>query len=72
GLNVVQGARLAGAARIIAVDILDNKLALAEQFGATHLINSRREDPVERVRALTGGLGADYAFEVIGLPQTIL
>src|SRR5262249_29996191 len=71
GLNVVQGAKLAGAARVIAVDVRDNKLEFARELGATHLINSTREDPIERVKALTGGLGADYAFEVIGLPQTI-
>jgi S-(hydroxymethyl)glutathione dehydrogenase/alcohol dehydrogenase len=71
GLNVVQGARLAGAARIIAVDVRDNKLEFARAMGATHLINAAREDVVERVRALTGGYGADYAFEVIGNPATI-
>jgi S-(hydroxymethyl)glutathione dehydrogenase / alcohol dehydrogenase len=71
GLNVVQGARLAGAARIIAVDILDNKLDMARHFGATHTINARGQDPVEQVRQLTGGWGADYAFEVIGHPLTI-
>lgn len=71
GLNVVQGARLAGAARVIAVDVRDNKLEFAREMGASHLINSTREDVVERVKALTGGYGADYAFEVIGLPQTI-
>jgi S-(hydroxymethyl)glutathione dehydrogenase/alcohol dehydrogenase len=71
GLNVCQGARLAGAARIIAVDVLDNKLELAREFGATHLINASREDVVERARALTGGYGVDYAFEVIGNPRTI-
>ena len=71
GLNVVQGARLAGAARIIAVDIRDNKLEFAREMGATHLINSTKEDVIERVKALTGGQGADYAFEVIGNPKTI-
>lgn len=71
GLNVVQGARLAGAARIIAVDLLDNKLEFAREMGATHLINGGREDAIERVKALTGGYGADYAFEVIGQPKTI-
>jgi S-(hydroxymethyl)glutathione dehydrogenase / alcohol dehydrogenase len=71
GLNVVQGARLAGAARIIGVDIVEHKLDLARQFGATHVINARAEDPVEAVRRLTGGWGADYAFEVIGNPRTI-
>lgn len=71
GLNVVQGALLAGAARIIGVDVIDHKLELARDFGATHVINARRDDPVEGVRRLTGGWGADYAFEVIGNPQTI-
>jgi S-(hydroxymethyl)glutathione dehydrogenase/alcohol dehydrogenase len=71
GLNAVQGARLAGAARVIAIDLLDNKLEFAREFGATHLVNSSREDPVAAVQRITGGLGADYAFEVIGLGKTI-
>ena len=71
GLNVIQAAALVGAARIIAVDIRDNKLKYAEQFGATHCVNGSHEDVVSRVRALTGGFGADYAFEVISQPKTI-
>jgi S-(hydroxymethyl)glutathione dehydrogenase/alcohol dehydrogenase len=71
GLNVIQGARLAGAARIIAVDVVDKKLEFAREMGATHLINARTADPVEASRALTGGFGVDYAFEVIGNPRTI-
>ncbi|MDI3341895.1 MAG: Zn-dependent alcohol dehydrogenase [Sphaerobacter sp.] len=71
GLNVVQGAALAGAARIIAVDLVDRKLELARAFGATHTVNAGREDPVAAVQRLTGGWGADYAFEVIGHPATI-
>ncbi len=71
GLNVIQVAALVGAARIIAVDIRDNKLKYAEQFGATHCINGSHEDVVSRVRALTSGFGADYAFEVINQPKTI-
>ena len=71
GLNVVQGAALAGAAKIIAVDLHDHKLELAREFGATHGINAREGDTIERVRELTGGWGADYAFEVIGNPRTI-
>jgi len=71
GLNAVQGAALAGAGRIIAVDVVPYKIDLAEQFGATHGINAAKEDVVARVRELTGGIGADYAFEVIGLPATI-
>ena len=70
GLNVVQGAKLAGARMIIAADLLDNKLQFAKQFGATHTINAREEDVVKRVRELTGGFGADYAFDAIGSPTT--
>lgn len=70
GLNVVQGARLAGAETIIAVDVDDAKLALARTLGATHLVNGVREDPRERVRSLTGGRGADYAFEAAGREET--
>jgi len=72
GLNVVQGARLAGAATIIACDLLDNKLAFAKEFGATHTINVAQHDLVEAVRALTGGRGADYAFDAIGSEKTTL
>jgi S-(hydroxymethyl)glutathione dehydrogenase / alcohol dehydrogenase len=72
GLNVVQGARLAGAARIIACDLLDNKLEYALDFGATHTINGRREEVVAKVRELTDGRGVDYAFDAIGGEQTTL
>lgn len=71
GLNVLQGARLAGATRIIAVDLVPEKLELARQFGATHVIRADDGDVGQRISQLTGGYGADYAFEVIGLPQTI-
>jgi S-(hydroxymethyl)glutathione dehydrogenase / alcohol dehydrogenase len=70
GLNVVQGAKLAGAKTIIAVDLLDNKLQMATQFGATHIINAKREDVVKRVREITGGLGADFSFDAIGTAPT--
>ena len=53
GLNVIQGAALAGAEKIIAVDLLDNKLEMARQFGATHTVNASAGDPVEQVRSLT-------------------
>ena len=69
GLNCIQGAAIAGATTIIAIDLLDNKLELGREFGATHTINASREDPVEGVRALTGGAGAHYAFEAIGLVE---
>jgi S-(hydroxymethyl)glutathione dehydrogenase/alcohol dehydrogenase len=70
GLNVIQGAALAGAYPIIAVDLLERKLEMARQFGATHFVNASKEDPVEAVCVLTEG-GVDYAFEVIGNPQAI-
>jgi Zn-dependent alcohol dehydrogenase len=72
GLNIVQGARLAGAGRIIACDLLDKKLEFARQFGATHTINAQREKVADQVRALTGGRGADYAFDGIGSEATTL
>ncbi|MCU0259247.1 MAG: zinc-binding dehydrogenase, partial [Solirubrobacteraceae bacterium] len=71
GLNVIQGAAIAGAQMIIAVDMADKKLELAQQFGATHVVNPSTDgDAVQKIMALTGG-GADYAFEAIGLPATI-
>ena len=71
GLNVVQGARLQGAAEIIAVDVNEAKLALARRLGATAIVHAGRHDPVSRVMELTGERGADVTFEVVGLPQTI-
>jgi S-(hydroxymethyl)glutathione dehydrogenase/alcohol dehydrogenase len=65
GLNIIQGANLAGAWPIIAVDTLDSKLALAERFGASHLVNAAKEQPALKVHEITGG-GADFAFEAIG------
>ncbi|MGD0114642.1 MAG: Zn-dependent alcohol dehydrogenase [Dehalococcoidia bacterium] len=65
GLNVVQGANLVGACPIIAIDTKDEKLALAKQFGATHVVNPAKEHPVLKVHEITGG-GADFAFEAIG------
>ncbi|MCX6021908.1 MAG: Zn-dependent alcohol dehydrogenase [Chloroflexi bacterium] len=70
GLSVIQGCVIAGATRIIAVDILPNKLAWAEQFGATHVIDARSEDVEARVMQLTGS-GVDYAFEAIAAIPTI-
>ena len=70
GLNVVQGAALAAADPIIAIDVLERKLEMAKQFGATHFVNASKEDPVKAVHSLTGD-GADYAFEVIGNPEAI-
>ena len=71
GLNVIQGALLAGASRIIAVDLLDSKLKLAREFGATDTVNGSKGDAEGEIRGLTGGKGVDYAFEVIGSPKVI-
>ena len=69
GLNVLQGARLAGATTIIAVDVKDAALTFARSFGATHTVNARTEDAVARVQVLTGG-GAHFAFEAYGSGAT--
>jgi S-(hydroxymethyl)glutathione dehydrogenase/alcohol dehydrogenase len=71
GLNVIQGAVIAGAERIFAVDVVPKKLDFARSFGATDLVNASDCDPVEAIQDLTGGEGVDYAFEVIGNPKTI-
>ncbi|HXX37082.1 MAG TPA: Zn-dependent alcohol dehydrogenase [bacterium] len=70
GLNVVQGARIAGAVTIIGVDLLNHRLEAARRFGATHTVNARASDPVQTVLELTRG-GADYAFEVIGRAASV-
>jgi S-(hydroxymethyl)glutathione dehydrogenase / alcohol dehydrogenase len=72
GQAVIQGARIAGASRILAIDPVEMKRKTAEQVGATDLVDTNAGDPVEQVKALTGGRGVDYAFEVIGLPETTL
>lgn len=69
GISIVQGARVAGAAEIVAVDLVDSKLEDAKRFGATHAV---KPDELDAVRnEITAGQGFDYAFEAIGLPQTI-
>ena len=70
GDAAVLGSWLAGAKTIIAVDIDDRKLDWAKGFGATHTINSRTADPVEGIKELTGGFGADVVIEAIGRPET--
>ena len=70
GDAAIEGSRLAGAHTIIAVDIDPRKLEWAREFGATHTVNSAEEDPVEAIRALTGGNGVDVAIEAVGLPVT--
>jgi Zn-dependent alcohol dehydrogenase len=69
GLSVVQGGVLANASRIIAVDLLDNKLEYARSVGATDTINSSQVDAVAAIKELTGGVGVDYAFDAIGSPK---
>jgi len=71
GLFVIQALRWAGASRIIAVDLEDNRLALARELGATDTINSGAGDPVAEIMRLTGGRGADLAFEVVGISPTL-
>ena len=70
GLQVIAGARLAGAQPIVAVDRVPEKLELARAQGATHMVDASAEEPLDAVRRLTDG-GADFAFEVIGRPETI-
>ncbi|MBP3043431.1 S-(hydroxymethyl)mycothiol dehydrogenase [Arthrobacter jiangjiafuii] len=70
GIAAVAGAQLAGATTIIAVDIDAKKLELAKAQGATHVINSKEEDPVEAIRALTSGNGADVVIDAVGRPET--
>ena len=69
GDGAVAGAKLAGATTIIAVDIDDRKLEWAKEFGATHTVNSSEENPVHRIKEITGGHGADVTIEAIGLPE---
>jgi len=71
GLNVIQGALIAGAATVVAVDIHQAKMDLAEQFGATIAVDSRKDDPVSAVMAATAQRGADVVFEVVGSRRTI-
>lgn len=70
GLSCVQGAALAGALDVIAIDVHDDKLELAQRLGATAVVNARDVDPVAAVRELTGG-GVDYSFEAVGSARTI-
>ncbi|MFE0265659.1 S-(hydroxymethyl)mycothiol dehydrogenase [Nocardiopsis alba] len=70
GNAVVAGARLAGANRIIAVDLEERKLEWARGFGATHTVDARVSDPVEAIRDLTDGFGADVVIDAVGLPKT--
>src|SRR5688572_29914153 len=69
GDAAIAGAKLAGATTIVAVDIDDRKLEWARKFGATHTVNSRESDPVEAIKALTGGFGVDVAIDAVGHPK---
>ena len=71
GLNSVQGAAISGAQKIIALDLLDNKLEAAKGFGATHTINPTSENAQEAVYNLTDGRGADYVFVTVGSVKAI-
>ncbi len=71
GLSIVQGARIGGARRIIAVDRFDAKLELARELGATETVNAAETDPVAAIRELTGGDGVNHAFEAVGLPALV-
>ncbi len=71
GLNAIQMASLMGAGRVIAVDVIDQKLDWAREFGATDLVNAAEQDPVTRIHHLCGRGGADYAIEAIGGAKTI-
>ncbi len=70
GLSAVMAARIVGCQYIIAVDVHDNRLALARELGATHILNGKHVDVVEEVRKLTGG-GSHYAVETTGVPQVV-
>ena len=69
GLSVIMGAKLANARHIVAIDMLDNKLAVAKELGATHTVNASKEDPVERTVLDIGPV--DYAFECVGIPALV-
>lgn len=72
GQAVVQGARIAGASTIIAIDLSAGRREAALRVGATHALDPADGDPVEQVHALTGGRGADHSFEVVGLPELMV
>jgi alcohol dehydrogenase len=71
GLSAIMGARTIGANPIIAVDQLDDKLKLANEVGATHVVNAAQDDPVAAIRELTRG-GVDYAFESVGSEAVLI
>ncbi len=66
GINSIQAAAYSGAYPIIAVDMVESKMKMAKDFGATHTVNAKNVDPIEAVKGLTGGIGADYVFVTVG------
>ena len=70
GLSAIMGARLYSPSHIVAIDLADSRLEAAKQFGADVIVNNSRQDPLEVVRSLTGGLGADVTIEAVGIPAT--
>ena len=70
GVAAIAGSVLAGAAKIIAVDIDARKLEVATRMGATHTVNSAEQEPVEAIQALTDGFGADVVIDAVGIPET--
>jgi aryl-alcohol dehydrogenase len=67
GLAAIMAARIVGATTIIGVDVVEARLRMAKKLGATHVINSRKREPVEAIRKINGGKGVDYSFETTGL-----
>ena len=72
GLSAIQGGVVSGCQRVIAVDLLDSKLDVAREFGATHTINGSKEDPVAAIRAIADGQGVHYSFDAIGLASVAM
>jgi aryl-alcohol dehydrogenase len=71
GLSAILGAVVCGCTKIIAVDIIPERLALAKKIGATHVINSKEENPVEEIKKITNQIGADYSLECTGIPSVV-
>jgi S-(hydroxymethyl)glutathione dehydrogenase/alcohol dehydrogenase len=71
GLSALLAARMLDARPLVAVDVIDSKLAEAARLGATHTINSRQHEPLSAILELTGGKGVDYAFEAAGRRETM-
>lgn len=70
GLSAIMGSRLYSPSHIVAVDMADARLEAAKQFGADIIVNNSRQDPLEAIKSVTGGLGADVAIEAVGVPDT--